>query len=92
MSISPGTPCIKILPQTSEDNKQLQVYLQKRLATTELSKNETDIACGTYGVEERCVHGIGGGVLREREHLEDQGVEGRRLLKRIFKEWNEGMD
>jgi hypothetical protein len=48
--------------------------------------------CGTYGVEERCVHGIGGGVLRERDHLEDQVVEGRILLKQIFKEWNGGMD
>jgi len=45
-----------------------------------------------YGIEERCVHGIGGGVLRERDHLEDQGKQGRIILKRIFKEWNEGMD
>jgi hypothetical protein len=48
--------------------------------------------CGTYGVEERCVHGIGGGVLREGDHVEDQGVEGRILLKQIFKERNEGVD
>jgi len=45
-----------------------------------------------YGVGERCVHGNGGGVLRERYHLEEQGLQERILLKRIFKEWNEGMD
>jgi len=32
------------------------------------------------------------GNLRERNHLEDLGVEGRIMLKRIFKKWVWGMD
>ena len=50
-------------------------------------------ACGTYGVRERCVQGFGGGDLRERDHLEDIGLDGSLLLKWIFKKWDEeGMD
>jgi hypothetical protein len=32
------------------------------------------------------------GYLRERAHLEDPGVDGRVILRRIFRKWNGGMD
>ena len=32
------------------------------------------------------------GNLRERDHLEDLGMEGRIILKLIFKRWYWGMD
>jgi len=32
------------------------------------------------------------GNLRERDHLEELGVDGRIKLKCIFKKWNEGMN
>jgi hypothetical protein len=34
-----------------------------------------DGACGTYGGEERCIQNFGGEILRERDNLEDLGVD-----------------
>jgi hypothetical protein len=39
------------------------------------------------GVEVRCVQGFGG----EREHLGDQGVDGRIILRCIFRKWDVGV-
>jgi len=36
--------------------------------------------------------GGGGGGLRERVHLEDLSIDGRKILKRIFKKWDAGTD
>ena len=30
--------------------------------------------------------------MRERDHSEDQGVDGRNILKRILKKWDEDVD
>jgi len=43
-----------------------------------------------YG--ERCKQGFGGGNLRDGDHLEDPGVEGRIIFKWIFTNWDGGMD
>ena len=53
-------------------------------------KNETGGVCSTYGGEERRIQGFGGGNLRERDHLEDPGVDGRIILRWIFKKWDVG--
>jgi len=42
-------------------------------------------ACSAYGREESCIQGFGGGNPREREHLEDPGVDGRIILRWIFR-------
>jgi hypothetical protein len=41
----------------------------------------------------RDVHtGFQWGDLREGDHLRDSGVDGRIIVKRIFKKWDVGMD
>jgi hypothetical protein len=34
------------------------------------------VACSTYGEQERCIQGFGGGNLREADHFEDRGADG----------------
>jgi len=41
--------------------------------------------CSNYGAKKRCVWGFGGGNLQERGHLEGQGVDGRKVLERTFR-------
>jgi len=43
-------------------------------------------ACSTYGGEERRIRGFG----VERDDLGDPGVDGRIILRWIFRKWDEG--
>jgi len=38
-------------------------------------------ACSTYGGEERRIRGFDGGNLRERDYLENPGLDGRKILR-----------
>jgi hypothetical protein len=49
-------------------------------------------ACCTYGREERFIQCYGGGDLSERDHLEDLGVNGKIVLKWIFKKCGGDVD
>ena len=50
-----------------------------------IEKNEMGGACSRYGGEERHIQGFGGGNLRERDHLADPGIDGRIILRWIFR-------
>jgi hypothetical protein len=47
-------------------------------------------ACSSYGGEE--YKGFWWGNLRERDHLRDAGVDGRIILRQIFRKCNGVMD
>jgi len=41
--------------------------------------------CSTYGGDEKVYTGFCWGNLREKDHLEDPGIDGRVLLRCIFR-------
>jgi len=60
-------------------------YFQKICSGDQIEKNEMGRAC-TFFVGRVEVHtGFWWGNLRERDHLEDPGVDGRIILKWIFR-------
>ena len=69
------------------------VLLTKYYSGNQIKKNGISRACSTYGREERCIQGFGGGNLREGDHLEDPGVDGSKILKWAFEIWDcHGLD
>jgi hypothetical protein len=54
----------------------------------QIEKNEMGGICSVYG--ERCLQGVGG-KSEGRNHLEDPGVDGRIILRWIFRKWNVGV-
>jgi hypothetical protein len=50
-----------------------------------------DGASSAYGGGERCIQGVGGGNLRERNHLGDPGIDGRIIFRWIFRKWDVGV-
>jgi hypothetical protein len=51
-----------------------------------MEKKEMGEACRAYRREERCIQGFGGDI-RKKDHVQNQGVDGR-ILKWIFKKWD----
>ena len=48
-------------------------------------------ACGAYGEGGEAFTGIWWGNLKERHHLGDPGVDGRIILRWIFRKWDVGV-
>jgi len=63
------------------------VLLAQYCSGYKIEKNETGSACSSYVGEERCTQCLRGrwGNLRERDHLGDPGVDGRIILRWIFR-------
>ena len=47
--------------------------------------------CSTYGGRGEAYTGFWWGNLRERDHLEDPGLDGRIILRWIFMKWDVGL-
>ena len=56
-----------------------------------IEKNEMGGACSTYGGRGEVYTEFGWKTLRERGHLKDPGVDGRILLRWIFRKWDVGV-
>jgi hypothetical protein len=48
------------------------------------------VACSTYGGRGDVRTGLGWGHLKERDHLENPGIDERRILRWIFRMWDGG--
>jgi hypothetical protein len=59
-----------------------------QISDDKIEKNETSEACSAYGGKERFI-GYWWGNLRERDHVEDPGVDGRIIIW-IFRKWEGG--
>jgi len=55
-----------------------------------IEKNEMGGVCSTRG-ERRGVYRVVVGNLREREHLGDTNIDGRIILRWIFRKWDVGV-
>ena len=53
-----------------------------------MEKNEMGVPCSAYGVEERRIQCFWRGNLKERVYLGDPGIDGRIILKWIFRKWD----
>jgi len=49
------------------------------------------VACSTCGERRGIYTGFLVGKLREIDHLQDPGVDGRIILRRIFRKWDVGV-
>jgi hypothetical protein len=48
-------------------------------------------ACSTYGVEEWHIQDFGGETWGERDHLGDPGIDGKIILRWVFRKWDVGL-
>ena len=68
-----------------------ELLLTQYFSDHKIEKNEMGGICSAYGEEERSVQSLGGGNLRERNHLGDSTIDGRIILKWIFRKWDVGV-
>ena len=61
--------------------------LTQYCAGGKIEKNEMDGACGAYGGGGEVCTGFWWGNLRERDHWGDRDVDGRIILRQIFRKW-----
>jgi hypothetical protein len=73
---------------TGYSHNFISSLLTKYHMNDQIRRNEMGGACSTMGVREEVHTGIWWGDLKEKDHVEDTGVDGMTLLKLIFKKWD----
>ena len=72
--------CTKYREKTVRYWKALSLFLTKFYSGDQINEKERCVTCSNYG--------FWWGNLREGLHLEDKGVDGRTILKWIFRQWD----
>ena len=68
------------------------MLLTKYCSGDKIENNEMGGACSAYGGRVEVYTGCRLGNLKERDHLEDPSIDGRIILRLIFRKWDEGID
>jgi hypothetical protein len=76
-------------PSTNEELKDL--YRSPNIQVIKSRRMRWEGACSMYG-ERRGSYRVLVGNRRERDHFKGPGLDGRIILRLIFKKWNGGMD
>jgi len=69
------------------DTRQAQRLLIQHCSGDKIEKNEMEGECSANGGRGEACTGFWWGNLRERDRLGDHGVDGRIILRWIFRKW-----
>ena len=78
------------LPQ-AVSHRSFYLPINSEVSGDKIEKNEMSGTCSAYGGEEEAYTGFWWGNLRQRDYLGDPGVDGRIILRWIFRRWDVGV-
>jgi hypothetical protein len=73
---------------SSTENKQIRIYINDTIQST-VERTQNTINTRRMGRREMCA-GFWWGNMGERDYFKDQGIDGRIILRCIFRKWDVG--